>query len=247
MKKIVLLLVILLPIARLWSQENQGNQPKTEDRNFRIPLIGEKAPSFTAESTLGTINFPEDYGRHWKVLLSHPQDFTPVCSSEILELANLQSEFDKLDARVVIVSTDPLNTHIQWKKALEAINYKGRTPEKIKFPLVEDENLTVAKLYGMIHAPSNTTKDVRGVFIIDPNNVIQTIFFYPNVVGRSTEEIVRTLTALETATKDHVMTPADWKAGNDVFLPYPPVPDDKVSTSPSNDIYKLTWFMIYKK
>lgn len=247
MKKIILLLVILLPLTRLWPQENQENKENKEDRNFRIPLIGEKAPSFTAESTTGQINFPEDFGSHWKVLLSHPQDFTPVCSSEILELADLQNEFDKLDAKVVVVSTDPLNTHMEWKKALEEINYKGRAPEKIKFPLVDDENLAVAKLYGMIHAPSNTTRDVRGVFIINPDNIIQTIFFYPNLVGRSTDEIVRTLIALETATKNHVMTPADWRAGQDVFLPYPPVPEDKVSATPSNGIYKITWFMIYKK
>ncbi len=247
MKKIILLLVILLPLTRLWPQENQENKEKKEDRNFRIPLIGEKAPSFTAESTTGQITFPEDFGNHWKILLSHPQDFTPVCSSEILELAGLQSEFDKLNAKIVVVSTDRLDTHIQWKKALEEINYKGRPAGKIKFPLVDDADLAIAKLYGMIHAPSNTTKDVRGVFIISPDNIIQTIFFYPNVVGRSTDEIVRTLTALETAKKDHVLTPADWKAGNDVFLPYPPVPEDKVSTTPSNDIYKITWFMIYKK
>lgn len=241
MKKNILIVVFIFSVTLLWSQE------KKEDRNFRIPLIGETAPSFTAESTNGTVNFPVDYGRHWKILFSHPQDFTPVCSSEILELANLQSEFDKLNTKLVVISTDPVETHRDWKKALESLDYKGREPVKIKFPLVDDEKLTVAKMYGMIHAPSNTTRDVRGVFIIDPDNVIETIYFYPTNVGRSTEEIIRTLTALQTARENHVLTPADWKAGNDVFVPYPPKAGDDKSDQSMSDIYKVSWFMTYKK
>src|SRR5512139_2747834 len=87
---------------------------KTVSRNFRIPLIGEKAPSFTSESTEGTINFPFDFGRNWKVILSHPMDFTPVCSTELIELANLQNEFETLGVKLLTVSTDPIDTHKQW-------------------------------------------------------------------------------------------------------------------------------------
>jgi peroxiredoxin (alkyl hydroperoxide reductase subunit C) len=187
-----------------------------------------------------------DYGRKWKVLVSHPQDFTPVCSSEILELANLQSEFDRLNTKIVVISTDPLETHQQWKKALEEIEYKGRKPEKIKFPLVDDDKLVVSKMYGMIHAPTNTTKDVRGIFIIDPDNFIRAIYFYPTEVGRSTEELLRTVTALQITAQNKVLTPADWKAGNDVIVPY-------LSKSTSNpkdvpaDYYELAWFMWFKK
>ena len=241
MKKNILFVVLLFSAAILWSQE------KKETRNFRIPLIGETAPSFTAESTNGTVNFPLDYGRHWKILFSHPQDFTPVCSSEILELANLQSDFDKLDTKLVVLSTDPVETHRDWKKALESLEYKGRTPEKIKFPLVDDERLTVSKMYGMIHAPSNTTRDVRGVFIIDPDNVIEAIYFYPTNVGRSTEELMRTITALQTAKKNNVLTPADWKAGNDVFVPYLPKSETDKTDAGMSDIYKVAWFMTVKK
>ena len=187
MKKYFLFVALVLSATTLlFSQETR------DDRKFRIPLIGELAPSFTAESTTGVVNFPADYGRAWKILFSHPQDFTPVCSSEILELAHLQSDFDKLKTKLIVLSTDPVETHRDWKKALEAIEYKGRTPTSIKFPLVDDENLVVSKLYGMIHAPSNTTRDVRGVFIIDPENVVQAIYFYPSNVGRSTEELLRT-------------------------------------------------------
>lgn len=239
----MLFVVVLFSVTQLWSQE----QEKKEARNFRIPLIGEIAPSFTAESTAGTVNFPDDYGRNWKILFSHPQDFTPVCSSEILELAHLQSEFDKLNTKLIVMSTDPLSTHTQWKKALEGLDYKGRTPSKIKFPLVDDENLVVSKAYGMIHAPSNTTRDVRGVFIIDPDNVIQAIYFYPVSVGRSTEELLRSVVALQTTAKGDVMTPADWKAGNDVFLPYLPGENDKKTSTTKDDIYQIAWFMTYKK
>jgi peroxiredoxin 2/4 len=244
MKKVLMFLMIVLPVTMLSAQE----QAQKESRNFRIPLIGEKAPSFTAEATTGTVNFPADYGRNWKVLFSHPQDFTPVCSSEILELANLQSEFDKLGVKLVVLSADPLNTHNDWKKALETLSYKGRTPVKIKFPLVDDQNLVVSKMYGMIHAPSNTTRDVRGVFIIDPDNTIQAIYFYPNKVGRSTDELIRTITALQLVARDNVLTPADWKAGNDVLIPYlPKAGDDKKASANTGDIYNVAWFMTYKK
>jgi peroxiredoxin (alkyl hydroperoxide reductase subunit C) len=241
MKKYILFGVLIFSAATLWAQETR------EDRKFRIPLIGEIAPSFTAESTNGVINFPLDFGRTWKILFSHPQDFTPVCSSEILELAHLQSEFDKLKTKLIVLSADPVETHRDWKRALESIEYKGRTPTSIKFPLVDDEKLAVSKLYGMIHAPSNTTRDVRGVFIIDPDNVVQAIYFYPNNVGRSTEELLRTLTALQTAKDHNVLTPADWEAGNDVFVPFVPKSNDDKSMGSLSDVYNVAWFMTYKK
>ncbi len=247
MKKLLLSIVLFIAVASLWAQdESAKTAKKAESRDFRIPLLGEMAPTFTAESTNGTITFPLDYGRKWKVLFSHPQDFTPVCSSEMLELANLQSEFDKLNTKVVVVSTDPLETHLQWKKALEEINFKGRLPEKIKFPLVDDDKLTVAKMYGMIHAPTNTTRDVRGIFIIDPNNIIRAIYFYPLEVGRSTQELLRAVSALQLTAENHVATPADWKTGEDVIVPFLPKSTIDAKEVPS-DYYQLAWFMWYKK
>lgn len=249
MKKIVLITLLAFSVSKLWSQDPfLFDDPKpVEDRNFRIPLIGEHAPSFTAESTNGRIKFPDDFGRSWKVLFSHPQDFTPVCTTEILELAHLEKEFNKLGAKLVAVSTDNLSTHEQWKKAMEGIVYKDRSSVIIDFPLVDDANLSVSKKYGMIHPASNTTRDVRGVFIINPDNVIQAIYFYPSTVGRNTDEIIRMVTALEKTSSDHVLTPANWKAGEDVMVPTIPKAGASNEELASEGLYNLTWFMWYKK
>lgn len=220
---------------------------KTEFRDYRIPLIGEKSPSFTAESTAGTINFPMDYGSSWKIILSHPMDFTPVCSTELIELAKLQDEFENLDVKLLAVSTDPLEVHIQWKKALEQINYKRYPRQKLDFPIVDDTNLIIAKLFGMIHLESDNNRDVRGVFIIDPNNKIRSEVFYPQEVGRNMNELLRTIIALQTADRDNVMIPANWTKGNDVLIPFPLKADMSTMNKESGEYYQYSWFLIFKK
>jgi peroxiredoxin (alkyl hydroperoxide reductase subunit C) len=249
MKKLILFSLLAFSVTKLWSQDPfLFEEPKApEDRNFRIPLIGEKAPSFRAETTTGELKFPEDYGRSWKILFSHPQDFTPVCTTELIELADLQSQFDKLGVKVVAISTDRLATHEQWVKAMEGLTYKDRKPVKIEFPLVADEDLSVSKKYGMIHPESNTTRDVRGVFIIDPDNIVQAIYFYPKSVGRNTDELVRMVTALERTESDKVMTPANWRAGDDVLVPTIPSSTASQEELASEGFYNLAWFMWYKK
>jgi peroxiredoxin 2/4 len=255
MKKILLFAVFALSVSVLWSQNESKSSSKAgldEERKFRIPLIGETAPSFTAESTNGTINFPSDFGRKWKILFSHPQDFTPVCSTEILELGYLQSEFEKLGIKIVVLSADPLDSHVQWKKSLEELNLNNRGPLKIKFPIVADENLAICKAYGMIHPESNTTKSVRGVFIIDPDNVIQTIYFYPTNVGRNTDEIIRTVTALQTSAlqttaTSHVLTPVNWNPGKDLLVSIPPKTDATKSADVPVGYYSPVWYMWFKK
>ena len=235
MKKAILLLLMGFFISQLWAQE---------ERNFKIPLIGDTAPSFTAETTNGTLEFPSSLGRKWKILFSHPQDYTPVCSSELLELANMQKEFEEINVKLVVISTDKLETHVQWVKALEDLKYKDRVTQKIKFPLVDDYSQVVSKLYGMIHPTSNSTKNVRGVYIIDPENIIQSITFYPMSVGRNLEELKRTVLALQTAKDELASTPANWVPGEDVLVPY------KLSTEKENEaagIYDVAWFMTFKK
>ena len=250
MKRLTLIIASALLMTAVWSQESKSGRnagTNAEDRNFRIPLIGEKAPSFQAESTNGTVNFPSDFGISWKILFSHPQDFTPVCSSELLELAYLQKEFDKLGVKLLVVSTDPLDTHVQWKKALEEIDYKGREKAKISFPLIDDKSLEISKKYGMIHSATNSTRDVRGVFIIDPENIVRAVYFYPMQVGRSTAELVRTVTALKTVDRSAVLTPADWTPGDDVVVPYLPGSKPESTAELPDGFYKLSWFMTFRK
>jgi peroxiredoxin (alkyl hydroperoxide reductase subunit C) len=230
------------------SQNATGSGKETkEDRNFRMPLIGENAPSFTAESTNGTINFPADFGRKWKILFSHPADFTPVCSTEILEMAALQEELDKLGVKLLVVSTDALETHIQWKKSMESLNLNDKEKVSIKFPLVEDDNLSISKKYGMIHPATNSTKSVRGVYIIDPSNVIQAIYFYPASVGRNTDELLRTVTALQTTASENVFTPVNWKFGDDLLVPIPPKTDENGAPVVTDGYYSPVWYLWYKK
>jgi peroxiredoxin (alkyl hydroperoxide reductase subunit C) len=215
----------------------------------RIPLIGETAPSFTAESTNGQISFPDNNNSKWTILFSHPSDFTPVCSSELLELAALQGDFEKLNTRLMVISTDAVSSHIEWIKSLETLKYKGREPLKIKFPLISDKDMVISRKYGMIHSLSSTTKDVRGVFIIDPEDQIQAIFFYPMNVGRNLDEIKRTLIALQTSEKNNVLMPANWNPGQDVLIQSPKTSADadKLLKQKSADLQYVSWYMWLKK
>ena len=174
-------------------------------------------------------------------------DFTPVCSTELIELARLQDDFENLDVKLLAVSTDPLEIHRQWKKALEQIQYKQYPRQKLDFPIVDDTNLIIAKLYGMIHLESNNNRDVRGVFIVDPNNKIRSEVFYPQEVGRNMNEILRTIIALQTADRDNVMTPANWTKGNDVLIPFPLKADMSAMNKESGEYYQYSWFLIFKK
>lgn len=234
----------------LWAQEGQTRSSSAmsdEQSHYSIPLIGSIAPAFTAESTNGTIVFPADFGKSWKILLSHPQDFTPVCSSEILELADHQQDFDKLNVKLIVLSSDDLFTHEEWKSALEELDYNGKPVEKIKFPLVDDESRVASKLYGMMHPQTNSTRDVRGVFVVDPDNIVQAVYFYPMGVGRSTDELLRLVEALQATSSGNVMAPANWKKGNDLLVRVPPSVSQTQSQIDNDGFYKLAWFMWYKK
>jgi peroxiredoxin (alkyl hydroperoxide reductase subunit C) len=130
---------------------------------------------------------------------------------------------------------------------MEGLMYKDNKTVKIDFPIVADEDLSVSKIYGMIHPESNTTRDVRGVFIIDPQNTIRAIYFYPKEVGRNTDELLRMVTALEKTSSEKVMTPANWKAGDDVLIPTIPKTGATQEELASEGIYNLSWFLWYKK
>lgn len=202
-------------------------------QEVKIPLIGSKAPSFTANSTNGEITFPEGYGKSWKILFSHPQDFTPVCSSELLELAYAQKDFENLGVKLAVISTDNLEMHQMWKASLEELDYKGRGPQKIYFPLIDDHTINASRKYGMIHSPTSTNKDIRGVFIIDPNNMVRSINFYPMAIGRNMEEIKRIVVALQTSDQQMVYTPANWEKGDDVLIHQFPYTQKELAENPN--------------
>jgi peroxiredoxin (alkyl hydroperoxide reductase subunit C) len=240
MKKIILITYLMILIGSDSIAQKLGNQ--------RIPLIGTVAPSFKAPSTKGPVNFPTEFGKKWKILFAHPRDFTPVCSSEILELAYRQDEFSQLNTQIVVVSVDKLVSHQNWKDDLEQIDYKGHGKVKINFPLVVDSSFAICDSYGMLDTKSSRGKSVRGIFFINPENEISAFYFYPNEVGRNTDEIIRTLKALQTSyIKNEVVLPCNWQPGDDVMIPFLTKEDKEELKKPEPSIHYINWYMIYKK
>lgn len=185
-----------------------------------MPRIGDNAPHFIAQSTQGPVKFPEDYDGKWVILFSHPADFTPVCTTEFMTFASMENEFNKLNCQLIGLSVDGLFSHIAWLRTIkEKIKFKGMKDVEVKFPLIEDITMEVARKYGMIQANESSTKAVRAVFFIDPKAKIRAIIYYPLTLGRNFQELKRVLIALQTADKYNVATPADWQPGDDVIVP----------------------------
>lgn len=185
-----------------------------------MPRIGEKAPSFKAVTTQGEINFPEQYKGSWVILFSHPADFTPVCTSEFMTFASMEKQFNEANCKLVGLSVDGLYSHIAWLRTIkEKIEYKGMKKVEVKFPLIEDITMEVAKKYGMIQPGESNTKAVRAVFYVDPKGIVRTILYYPLSLGRNFDELYRVLIGLQTADKFSVALPADWRPGDDVIIP----------------------------
>jgi len=185
-----------------------------------MPRIGDKAPQFKAVTTQGEIQFPEQYAGSWVILFSHPADFTPVCTSEFMTFASMEDKFSELNCKLVGLSVDGLYSHIAWLRTIkDKIEYKGMKNVEVKFPLIEDITMEVAKMYGMMQPGESSTKAVRAVFVIDPKGVIRTIIYYPLSMGRNFDELLRVLQALQTADAFACATPADWRPGDDVIVP----------------------------
>ncbi len=195
-------------------------QTTIETTSQSMPRIGDRAPAFKAVTTQGNIVFPDQYAGSWVILFSHPADFTPVCTSEFMTFASLESKFAELDCKLVGLSVDGLYSHIAWLRTIkEKIAYRGMKNVEVTFPLIEDITMEVAKKYGMIQPGESSTKAVRAVFVIDPKGVIRTIIYYPLSLGRNFDELVRVVQALKTADAFSVATPADWRPGDDVIVP----------------------------
>jgi peroxiredoxin 2/4 len=195
---------------------------ETECEQIHMPLIGDDAPSFTAVTTQGELTFPEDYKGKWVILFSHPADFTPVCTTEFITFASMQEEFKQMNTELIGLSIDSVYSHIAWLKRIEEkIEYKGMKNVEIKFPVIADLKMEVAKKYGMVQPNASTTQAVRAVFIIDPESKVRAVIYYPLSAGRNMQEIKRLVTCLQKNEAEKVATPANWQPGDDVIIPAP--------------------------
>lgn len=183
--------------------------------------LGDTAPDFTAPSTAGTIKFHEWLGNSWGVLFSHPKDFTPVCTTELGEVARLKGEFDKRKVKVVGLSVDPVEDHEKW-----AGDIKETQGHALNFPLIGDADREVSKLYDMIHPNADDTLTVRSVFVIGPDKKIKLTITYPASTGRNFDEILRVIDSLQLTAQYSVATPVNWRDGQDVIIA-PSVPDEE--------------------
>jgi alkyl hydroperoxide reductase subunit AhpC len=184
--------------------------------------LGDTAPDFTADSTEGEIHLHEYLGDGWGVLFSHPKDFTPVCTTELGEVARLKSEFDKRNTKVLGISVDSVSSHESWVTDIE-----DATGQKLNYPLLGDEDHKVADLYGMIHPNANDTLTVRSVFVIGPDKKVKLTITYPASTGRNFQEILRVIDSLQLTSGYSVSTPVNWTDGEDVIIA--PAIDDEAA------------------
>jgi alkyl hydroperoxide reductase subunit AhpC len=189
--------------------------------SIRALQLGDEAPDFVAQTTMGTISFHEWLGDSWGMLLSHPRDFTPVCTTELGELSRVSSEFAERGVKVIAISVDDLDTHHRW--AGDIAETQGHAPA---FPMIADPDRTIANLYGMIHSDAPDTSTVRAVYVIGPDKRIKLMLIYPQSTGRNVEEILRAIDSLQLTAGHKVSTPVNWRQGEDVII-MPAVSDDE--------------------
>ncbi|MDQ3016191.1 MAG: peroxiredoxin, partial [Bacteroidota bacterium] len=185
--------------------------------------LGDIAPNFQAETSQGPIDFYEYLGDSWGVLFSHPADFTPVCTTELGQVAKLKNEFDRRNVKVLALSVDPVDSHEKW---ISDINETQQT--NVNFPLIADHDKKVAVLYDMIHPESSEKATVRSVFIMAPDKKVKLTLTYPPSTGRNFNEILRVIDSLQLTAYHSVATPADWVNGQDVVI-LPSVPDSDIA------------------
>jgi peroxiredoxin 2/4 len=220
------------------------------DLPIHLPLIGENAPAFEADTTQGRIKFPGDYKGKWVIFFSHPADFTPVCTTEFVTFASMQEEFRALNCELLGLSIDSTFSHIAWLRTIrERVEFRNHRDVEITFPVISDLTMDVARAYGMLQPSASTTQAVRAVFLIDPESKVRAILYYPLSNGRNFQEIKRLLVAMQTTDKYGVATPADWKPGEEVIIPPPgscgAAKERVESKDPS--IRCIDWFLCFKK
>ena len=187
----------------------------TDQATPSMPRINEPAPAFKAKTTHGERSL-DDYKGKWLVLFSHPADFTPVCTTEFMGFAKAADRFKALNCELLGLSIDSVHSHIAWMRSIEE-----KFGVEIPFPIIDDLSMIVAKAFGMIHPGASDTSAVRATFIIDPEGIIRAMVYYPMSNGRSVDEFVRLLTALQTSDANRIATPENWQPGEPVIVPPP--------------------------
>lgn len=205
-----------------------------------LPRLGQPAPPFQAETTHGTLRL-EDFKGGWLILFSHPADFTPVCTTEFIEFAKIAPELRRRGVELLGLSIDSTYSHIAWVRNIE--QHFGVT---IPFPVIADLNKDVATLYGMIMPGESTTETARCVFVIDPNQIVRAMIYYPLTTGRNMEEILRLIDALQATDKHGVATPANWRPGDKVIVPPPKTVEGAAERSAAPGIVCTDWYFATK-
>jgi peroxiredoxin (alkyl hydroperoxide reductase subunit C) len=206
-----------------------------------MPRLNEPAPDFTAPTTHGEKSL-SDYRGKWLVLFSHPADFTPVCTTEFMAFARRADEFRAIDTELLGLSIDSNFSHIAWVR-----NIKEKFGVDIPFPIIADLKMEVAKKYGMIHPGAADTSAVRATFIIDPEGILRAMVYYPMTNGRSIDEILRLVKALQTTDKYKVATPEGWRPGDPVIVPPPATVDEAEKRFEMKDAEVKDWYFVTRK
>ena len=213
---------------------------EVREQVISLPRLGEPAPAFEAITTQGTVKL-EDFKGSWLILFSHPADFTPVCTTEFIAFAEIYPELKKRGAELLGLSVDSTSSHIAWVR-----NVEEKVGVKIPFPIIADLNKEVATAYGMVHPGQSTTATVRCVFIIDPNQIVRTMLYYPLTTGRNMDEIIRIIDALQTSDENKVATPANWRPGDMVVVP-PPSTQEMAEERLKQGYECVDWYLCKKK
>ncbi|MEP2057674.1 peroxiredoxin [Maribacter litoralis] len=188
--------------------------------------LGDKAPDFTADSSLGTINLYDYLGDSWGILFSHPADFTPVCTTELGTAANFKDEFDKRNVKMIALSVDGAASHAEWIKDINEVQNTV-----VNFPIIADEDKKVSDLYDMIHPNADNNLTVRSVFIIAPDKTVKLTLTYPASTGRNFYELLRVIDSLQLTAYHKVATPANWEQGKEVVV------SPAISTADAKDMF----------
>lgn len=206
-----------------------------------MPRIGDAAPDFTTQTTHGEVTFGKWREGKWTLLFSHPADFTPVCSTELVEFGRRVKEFDQRGVRLIAISVDSIHSHLAWVQNLQKI-----MDIRLPFPIIADSTRRISELYGMIHPGESATVTVRALFAIDPKGTIRAIIYYPLNVGRSVDEVVRVVDALQTADGKGVACPVNWKPGDKVIVPPPKTEKEVDERLALTNVERLDFYLTKK-